>query len=192
MDSNESGNPPPPEFAVDQLVKQLNREHLDTAPSAIDALQKAALNSDNLEVRLKAIKALGDFTSMPTTEAGYSAIMEFRSIQAKARDKIAAIAFGSDQKEVRLAAIWGLSKSLNVPVLEDEGHQNTIQLIAIIGSTTPDNNVKNEAIAVLSGYSARKNSGGGYHGSVTHSESQNYANAAVGVVSKPAPAPAPL
>lgn len=190
MDNGEQGQPNPPEFAVDQLVKQLSVDHLSTVSTALDAIQKAALNSDNTNVRLKAITGLSNFAAIgphlhPQNISG------LKSAQARAREKIAAIAFGSDQEAVRLGAVLGLGKSLNIPATIGEGHQNTIQLIAIIASTTPNNDIKNAAIALLSNYSSR-NRGidmgiGGYYGSLVHEESQKYANRAIGVVSKPAP-----
>ncbi len=184
----EQSNPTPPEFAVEQLAKQLTIDNLVTVPSALNAIQKAALNTENTNVRLKAVSELTKFAGIQPRESGNSDVTKLRFAQNQAREKIAAIAFGSEDVAVRLVAILGLGKSLDVAASPEGHHQNTLQLIAILGRVTADNDVKNAAIAVLSEYSARdrRGVGRGYYGSTVHPDSQIYANTAVGVVSKPA------
>jgi len=185
------GEPTPPGYAVDQLAKQLDLAHLDSASSAAEAMHKAALNSSDPLVRINAIRKMSEFLSITSDKAGDRRSM-LQEVQLKVQDKITAIAFGSEQPEVRLEAVRGLGNTLAVPTGEPDKHNAAIQLIAIISATSQNNSVKNEAIAILSSYSARKNINRGYDGSTTHLESQNYANAAIGVVSKPAPVPTAL
>lgn len=183
--ATEQGGQHPPEYAVKQLAKQLDIEHLSTARSAADAIHKAALNSDDPLVRIEGIRVLSKFASIQPHSVDPSRQESLRLAQARARDKIAAIAFGSEA-DVRLQAVLELGMGLGIPALDSEKHTNIIQLIAIIGASTPDNNVKNEAIAALSAYASRRDAGGGYEGQLTYPESQAYANRVIGVVSRPA------
>lgn len=188
MDAPEQGNQTPPEVAIEGLANQLNVDHLDTARSATDAIQKAAFNSDNPAVRIAAIGKLSDFASR-TPYAGTNRPNLLQELQFHAREKVAAIAFGSVQAEVRLAAVDGLAKSLEIPASVEEKHDNTIQLIAILGSTTSDNGVKNAAITALSKYATVKRDAI-YGMNYSYPESQNYANVATSIVSNPAATPA--
>ena len=185
------GAPTPSGYAVEQLAEQLDLAHLDSASSAAEAMHKTALNSSDPLVRINAIRRMSEFLLITPDKAG-DRRSTLREVQLKVQDKIAAVAFGSEQPEVRLEAVTGLGNTLAIPTGQPDKHNAAIQLIAIIGATSPDNSVKNEAIAILSGYSARKDRGGGYDGASAHLESQNYANAAIGVVSKPVPTATPL
>ena len=181
----------PPEVAVDYLSDQLRVENTATAASAIDALNKAALNSTSIEIRVRAIRALGDYAS---NWSGYDrgSSGELRRLQAKARDRIASISFGSDQAEVQGAALAGLAQSLKTPdYSEGPNLQQTVQLITIIGATSGHMEVKNTAIQILGTYGSKGETHFGYPGGTGYKNTIDQANAAIGVISKMSDIPQP-
>lgn len=186
MDAIEQGSQTPPESAIAGLAEQLNIYHLETAATAVESIRKVALNSDDPQARVNAVGVLGEFASLYPQPLNDEKVPILRDLQERTREQIAAIAFGSAEMEVRLAAVQGLAKSLTIPATNEDRHQNTAQLIAIIGSVSNDNAVKNEAISALARYASLVDSGKDRLGpKYSYMETQNYANTAIAAVSKP-------
>ncbi len=174
----------PSENAINQLRGQLRLENTETAVTAIEGIKRAAINSDDFTVQVLGIEALSNFAAQSDFSINYHT--QQREAQDIARDRVAAIAFSTEQQDVQVAAIRGLSRGFSTPDLKwADSHRGIVQYITLLGVRTHDPVVKNEAITALSEYAGKQRNGGGYFGSSADKDTQNVANIATGVITKP-------